>query len=452
MHDPAAGGLSLSYGYDPVGAITALKNGAGTSVLAKYGYDTLGRLTQTKDGATDVAIETYAYDATGNRTALTTAAGTASYTYPLDSHRLLAVDGEARDHDAAGNTISIGGKAFSYSDANRMSAVKQSGAVVESYTYNHRGERVLRAPASGDAQVTMYDEAGQWIGNYGATGQPLQQAIWLDNYPVALINAPSAGVPEVVYVQPDHLGTPRVVVDPTRDVAIWEWSSKSEVFGNQVPNVDADGDGVGFELALRFPGQQATDASGMFYNYQRDYDPAVGRYAQSDPIGLSGGISSYLYVSAAPTLRVDPEGLVDVWVWMPLPYEGGLPSYGKLHSSFGHVSSTALGIDYSFGPGGNSVGTDYVTSQLELRTRIKHTLNMSPEKEAAVGACLAKAQGKYSAFIDNCATPIQNCLRENWFKMPPDNFVLPEAFNQFMWWMFDSSIVVPAKRYVCIAQ
>jgi hypothetical protein len=66
----------------------------------------------------------------------------------------------------------------SYSDANRMSAVKQSGAVVESYTSNHRGERVLRAPVSTDAQVTVYDEAGQWIGNYGAAGQPLQQAIW----------------------------------------------------------------------------------------------------------------------------------------------------------------------------------------------------------------------------------------------------------------------------------
>ena len=269
----------------------------------------LGRLAQTKDDATDVAIETYAYDATGNRTALTTAAGTASYTYPADSHRLLAIDGEARNHDATGNPMSVGGKAFSYSDANRMSAVKQAGAVVESYTYNHRGERVLRAPVSADAQVTVYDEAGQWIGNYGAAGQPLQQAIWLDNYPVALINAPRAGVPEVAYVQPDHLGTPRVVIDPVRDVAIWEWSSKSEVFGNQVPNADADGDGVAFELALRFPGQQATDASGMFYNYQRDYDPVVGRYSQSDPIGLAGGISTFAYVQGSPTIGVDSLGL-----------------------------------------------------------------------------------------------------------------------------------------------
>jgi uncharacterized protein RhaS with RHS repeats len=135
---------------------------------------------------------------------------------------------------------------------------------------------VLRTPDGGAAQIALYDEAGQWLGNYSATGQAQQQAIWLDNYPVALINVPSAGVPELAYVQPDHLGTPRVVIDPVHDVAIWEWSNKSEVFGDQIPSADPDGDGVAFDLALRFPGQQSTDASGLFYNYQREYDPAVG--------------------------------------------------------------------------------------------------------------------------------------------------------------------------------
>ncbi|WP_353075658.1 RHS repeat-associated core domain-containing protein [Stenotrophomonas sepilia] len=309
VHDPAAGGLSLGYGYDPVGSITELKNGTGSTVLAKYDYDTLGRLTQTQDGTTGTPIETYAYDATGNRTALTTSAGTASYTYPATSHRLTAVDGEARNHDAAGNTTSIGSKTFTYSDANRMNAVKQGDAVLESYGYNHRGERVLRTPAGGAAQITLYDEAGQWLGNYSATGQAQQQAIWLDNHPVALINVPATGVPELTYVQPDHLGTPRVVIDPVRDVAIWEWSNKSEVFGNQIPSADPDGDGVAFELALRFPGQQATDASGLFYNYQREYEPMVGRYSQSDPIGLVGGISTYSYVSGNPASALDRLGL-----------------------------------------------------------------------------------------------------------------------------------------------
>ncbi|MDN8654501.1 RHS repeat-associated core domain-containing protein [Stenotrophomonas indicatrix] len=320
VHDPAAGGLSLGYGYDPVGSITELKNGAGSEVLAKYAYDALGRLTQTQDGTTGTPIETYGYDATGNRTALTTSAGTINYTYPTTSHRLTAVDGEVRNHDASGNTTSIGSKVFTYSDANRMNAVKQGNATLESYGYNHRGERVLRTPGGGAAQVTLYDEAGQWVGNYSATGQAQQQAIWLDNYPVALINLPSTGVPELAYVQPDHLGTPRVVIDPVRDVAIWEWSNKSEVFGNQMPSADPDGDGVAFELALRFPGQQATDASGLFYNYQREYEPATGRYSQNDPIGLQGGISTYGYANSRPADRADPLGLLGETYWPePVP-------------------------------------------------------------------------------------------------------------------------------------
>jgi RHS repeat-associated protein len=202
-----------------------------------------------------------------------------------------------------------GSRSFTCSDTNRMNAVKQGNAVQESYAYNHRGERVLRTPDGGAAQIALYDEAGQWLGNYSATGQVQQQAIWLDNYPVALINLPSSGVPELAYVQPDHLGTPRVVIDPVRDVAIWEWSNKSEVFGDQAPINDVDSDGVTFRLALRFPGQQATDASGLFYNYQREYDPAVGRYSQSDPIGLNGGANTFAYVQSTPLSLVDPHGL-----------------------------------------------------------------------------------------------------------------------------------------------
>ena len=119
--------------------------------------------------AVHVAVSS-GYTAIGNRTSLTTSAGTASYTYPADSHRLIAVDGDARNQDAAGNTTSIGSKTFAYNDANRMNAVKQGAAVLESYGYNHRGERVLRSPAGSNAQITVYDEAGQWVGNYAATG------------------------------------------------------------------------------------------------------------------------------------------------------------------------------------------------------------------------------------------------------------------------------------------
>ena len=86
------------------------------------------------------------------------------------------------------------------------------------------------------------------------------------NYPVALIHVPTAGVPELAYIQPEHLGAPRVVIDPVRDVIIWEWSSKNEIFGDQVPDNDPNADGVVFDLALRcwFPSTEVDPASSQW--------------------------------------------------------------------------------------------------------------------------------------------------------------------------------------------
>ena len=47
----------------------------------------------------------------------------------------------------------------------------------------------------------------------------------------------------------------------------------------------------------------------MHYNYFRDYDPVMGRYGQSDPIGLLGGLNTYGYVSADPLMLFDALGL-----------------------------------------------------------------------------------------------------------------------------------------------
>jgi len=57
------------------------------------------------------------------------------------------------------------------------------------------------------------------------------------------------------------------------------------------------------------PGQFYDAESSLFYNWNRYYNPATGRYISSDPIGLEGGINTFLYAAASPVMMIDPEGL-----------------------------------------------------------------------------------------------------------------------------------------------
>jgi len=296
------GGLDLTYGYDEVGNLTSLASGSPPPM--EYGYDALGRLTETRDAPTQAIIDQYAYDKTGNRTSYTDSLGTKAYAYPSTNHRLSSVAGENRTYDAVGNTLSIGtARAFDYNDAGRMSQVRNGGVVAMEYAYNGRGEQVRKHLGASETQA-LYDEAGHWLGDYGTSGVVSQQSIWMDDLPVGVQDGG-----QLYYIQPDHLGTPRSVIEPARDVAIWTSESKGEVFGNTQPNADADGDGAVFAFGMRFPGQQWDESAEASNNGHRDYDPVSGRYLQSDPIGLGDGPSTYSYAGGDPLRRFDPHGL-----------------------------------------------------------------------------------------------------------------------------------------------
>ena len=113
----------------------------------------------------------------------------------------------------------------------------------------------------------------------------------------------------VTFLHSDHLGRPKFATNANGDV-VWD-EGVTTPFGIQITAMAAQ------TQALMFPGQyQDLETTGagvtLSHNWHRTYDPALGRYLQSDPIGLAGGLNRYAYVGGKPLGYVDPEGLAGI--------------------------------------------------------------------------------------------------------------------------------------------
>ncbi|WP_139131254.1 RHS repeat-associated core domain-containing protein, partial [Pseudomonas sp. ENNP23] len=289
-----------------------------------YQYDALDRLTEEK--AAD-SRKAYAYDATGNRTSRTTYATTngseaqtakQSLRYAPDSNRLAQRSTSyAVEADAAGHyTRYSQSRRYTYDDQGRLSAVTDKvGTPIAHYAYNALGQRVLKEVQQGTARTPytyLYGPDGQVMGQvrYTTAGRKSQASyyVWLDSLPIAQINLTySAGTTiastTLTYLHSDHLNTPRLATNQGGNL-VWSWPS--DAFGVGQPNTY----GSTIDVVLRFPGQIADAHSGLYYNYFRDYDPETGRYVESDPIGLNGGLNTFGYVASNPIKYSDPSGLL----------------------------------------------------------------------------------------------------------------------------------------------
>src|SRR4030095_8677787 len=125
----------------------------------------------------------------------------------------------------------------------------------------------------------------------------IQETVWFGDIPVATLR-PNGGGVSLFYVHTDHLNTPRRISRPSDNVVVWRWDSQP--FGTIAATEDPDGDSSPFAYGLRFSGQYFDVETGLHYNYMRNYDPAVARYVESDPIGLDGGINTFAYVNGNP--------------------------------------------------------------------------------------------------------------------------------------------------------
>ena len=220
----------------------------------------------------------------------------------------------------------ISQRALTYTPDGQIKSIKDNDKLIATYQYNHLRQRISKTIYQKDNQANQTkEETTQYLWDKGLLSaeikddKVIRRYVYLDIMPVAFLDygydeKGKLNETKVYSVHTDHLGTPKAISDKDKNIV---WQAELDTFGEtkQIqaktitdPNTNTQRP---FEFNLRFAGQYFDQESGYHYNYHRYYDPKVGRYLTSDPIGLNGGsLNTYAYVDNESWGLVDPSGLL----------------------------------------------------------------------------------------------------------------------------------------------
>lgn len=343
--------VTTTFGYDDNGNQTSAN--APLSRNSSSLYDELNRLKQITDPASGVTQ--FGYDANDNLTSVTDPRGkVTSYVYTGFGDLKQQT---SPDTGVANNVYGSGGNLYTSTDArsktgtrsydalNRLTQLAYpdqtigysydagtnnkgrlmqvtDGSASTRWTYATQGRVASRTQVMGSVSKTVgygYNSAGQLTTLSTPSGQTITYAYANNRIASVTVNSTTL-LDSVLY-------------DPFGPVRQWDWGNATlavRTFGathqrfrvrhcelsaqraraTDAANQDPDGDSTAFANQLRFPGQYFDSETGLSYNYFRDYDPVIGRYVESDPIGLEGGSNTYTYAKNAPAISTDEFGLV----------------------------------------------------------------------------------------------------------------------------------------------
>jgi len=282
-----------------------------------------GRLLEVRDSAEGVTR--YAWDAAHRLVGEATPSGEVRQIRLDAAGNVLALPGHPQARIGPGNRLEArGGERFEYDlrhnlsartgpsgtiryvrdDEDRLVRIEGGAGGVWEAGYDPFGRRLWKARAGertefvwdGDRLAAERDPDGRLRVYVYPDERSMVPLLFVD-YPDAKAD-PATGERRFVFT--NQIGVPVRVEDDAGDVL---WAAEVEPYG-----AVRIAPGARVELNLRFPGHYFDPETGLHYNRFRYYSPELGRYLESDPIGLAGGDNVYAY-PANPLVEVDVLGL-----------------------------------------------------------------------------------------------------------------------------------------------